>query len=213
MDGNIMLKSKTKRVKGVDPNFDYKSYWEERYAKGQNSGSGSYGENAKFKANVINRVIEDYDCRDMVEFGCGDGNQMTLFNPIPYIGYDISQTIIAKNQVKYSNLSHAEFEVIDMDWDYSRIRDLSICVDVLFHLTIKKDWERLIDIVCSAAKKAIVIVTNTEVIPKEYFPHVNFKRKILPLLDLRSDLIIEEVVTQTTHMESNSIVLRKVDDV
>jgi len=34
--------------------FDSNKYWEERYAKGGNSGKGSYGKSAIFKADVIN---------------------------------------------------------------------------------------------------------------------------------------------------------------
>lgn len=198
-----------KKTKGVDGTFDYKTYWEDRYAKGGNSGSGSYGDNAKFKADVINRVILEYDCKDMVEFGCGDCNQMKMFDKIPYIGYDISPTIIKKNWHDYG-VGDVEFGVMDMDGDYKNIRDLSVCVDVLFHLTIEEDWLKLIDHVCNAAKKMIIITTNTEVIKEEYFPHVNFKRKILPILDLRDDVIIDEVITQPTHPESNTIILRKV---
>ncbi len=208
VSGNTTVKSK--RVKGVDPKFNYQAYWDERYAKGQTSGTGSYGVNADFKAIVINRVIKEYSCEDMVEFGCGDANQMTLFTPIPYIGYDIAPTIIQKNKQKHASLKHAVFENMDMTKDFTSIRDLSICVDVLFHLTIEDDWDILIDHVCKAAKKCIVITTNTEEIQSEYFPHVNFKRRIMPVLDKRDDVLIEEVITQPTHKESNTIILRKV---
>jgi hypothetical protein len=197
------------KKRGVDPSFDYKTYWEKRYADGKNSGSGSYGENATFKANIINRIIKEYECKDMVEFGCGDGNQMSLLTRIPYIGYDISKTIIQKNQIKYKTTPNVKFMDMDMCGNYSLSADLSICVDVLFHLTIEDDWYKLIDHVCVAAKKVIVIVTNTEKIHEEYFQHVNMKRKILPVLDARSDVIIDEVITQPTHKESNTIILRK----
>ena len=33
--------------------FNSKKYWNERYVKGQNSGSGSYNELAQFKADII----------------------------------------------------------------------------------------------------------------------------------------------------------------
>jgi len=199
-----------KKTKGVDPTFNYKKYWEERYSRGRDSGSGSYGKNAAFKAEIVNRVIEDYHCKNMVEFGCGDANQMTLFTRIPYVGYDISSTIIERDKKKYADLPQSEFLIMDMGADYSNIKDLSICVDVLFHLTIEEDWLKLIDHVCKAGKKMIVITTNTEEIREEYFPHVNFKRKILPVLDCREDVVIEEVITQPTHKESNTIILRKV---
>jgi SAM-dependent methyltransferase len=201
---------KSKKTKGVDGKFAYKEYWDDRYKRGQNSGSGSYGKNADFKSKIINKLIDDYGCRDMVEFGCGDGNQMSLFTPISYIGYDISPTIIEVNKTKYSNLKHASFDVMDMNGEFDNMRDLSVCVDVLFHLTIEEDWMCLIDHVCRSAKKIVVFTTNTEEIQEEYFPHVNFKRKILPVLDMREDVIIDEIITQPTHKETNTIILKKV---
>ncbi len=38
--------------------FNSKKYWNDRYVKGGNSGTGSYNELAKFKAHIINSFIE-----------------------------------------------------------------------------------------------------------------------------------------------------------
>ena len=50
--------------------------WEKRYAKGGNSGAGSYGKLAVYKAKVLNEFIEENknEVNSVVEFGCGDGN-------------------------------------------------------------------------------------------------------------------------------------------
>jgi hypothetical protein len=39
--------------------FDSKKYWNDKYTKGENSGSGSYKELAQFKADIINNFIVD----------------------------------------------------------------------------------------------------------------------------------------------------------
>ncbi|WP_253901916.1 hypothetical protein [Brevibacillus sp. HB1.3] len=39
--------------------FDYQKYWEDNYASGGNSGLGSYGVLALFKAEVINAYIKE----------------------------------------------------------------------------------------------------------------------------------------------------------
>ena len=51
-------------------------YWEERYSKGKNSGAGSYNELARFKAEVLNGFVQKQNIRSVIEFGCGDGNQL-----------------------------------------------------------------------------------------------------------------------------------------
>ncbi len=50
-------------------------YWVKRYAKGGNSGPGSYSELAKFKASVLNAFVREHGIQSVIEFGCGDGNQ------------------------------------------------------------------------------------------------------------------------------------------
>lgn len=209
-----MQPSKTKKVKGIDPNFDYKKYWESRYASGKNSGAGSYGKNAEFKAKVIDRVVAEYGITSIGDFGCGDGNQISLIKTqVDYTGYDISPTTIKACQSKFSGDKSKQFYEFDpMTFKPDAIYDMTMCLDCLFHITKEEEWLKTIDCICRSAERVVLLVTNTEVIPEEYFPHVNFKRKILPVLDKRPDVCIEEVITQSTHPESNSIVLRKVDN-
>lgn len=44
-------------------------YWEDRYRRGGNSGSGSYGRLAAFKAEVLNEFVASHAISEMVEFG------------------------------------------------------------------------------------------------------------------------------------------------
>ena len=60
--------------------FDSKKYWEKRYLKGGDSGDGSYGKLAEFKAKVINRFVKENEIKTIIEWGCGDGNQLTYMN-------------------------------------------------------------------------------------------------------------------------------------
>ena len=71
-----------------------RKYWENRYAKGGNSGPGSYNNLAKFKADIINNFIHRYNVITVIEWGSGDCNQLSLANYKNYIGYDVSQTAI-----------------------------------------------------------------------------------------------------------------------
>lgn len=70
-------------------------YWENRYLKGGTSGKGSYNKLAKFKANIINLFITQYQINSVIDFGCGDGNQLQFANYPYYIGLDISKTAIS----------------------------------------------------------------------------------------------------------------------
>ena len=76
-------------------------YWQKRYLRGGNSGNGSYGKLAHFKAEVINRFVEEKSVKTVIEWGCGDGNQLKLANYPQYIGYDISSKAISICREKF----------------------------------------------------------------------------------------------------------------
>ena len=99
---------------------------------------------------------------------------------------------------------------MNMDKKYEDIADLSICFDCLFHLTKTSDWELLINHVCNAARKVIILTTNTYVITDEFCSHINYQRKILPLLDKMENVLIEEIVTKDTVKENSIIILSKI---
>lgn len=117
-----------------DCKFESKEYWENRYRQGGTSGSGSYNQLAQFKAEIINQFIKKNEITSMIEWGCGDGNQLGLFEPIDYIGYDVSETAIKFCREKYEEDAHKKFFVYDGLKHEVDKADLAISLDVIFHL-------------------------------------------------------------------------------
>src|ERR1700690_3055812 len=72
-----------------------KQYWMERYKSGGNSGPGSYNKLAEFKAQVLNNFVVMNNIKTVIEYGCGDGNQLRLSNYPSYLGFDISASAIS----------------------------------------------------------------------------------------------------------------------
>ena len=65
------------RDKDAAPAFSTSgSYWEERYARGGNSGAGSYNRLAEFKAEYLNRFVSEHEIKTVIEFGSGDGGPL-----------------------------------------------------------------------------------------------------------------------------------------
>ncbi len=56
MSRKINMQSITRFFK-KNRSFDSSAYWEERYIQGRNSGNGSYGRLAEFKAKIINDFV------------------------------------------------------------------------------------------------------------------------------------------------------------
>ena len=112
--------------------FSSRNYWESRYAAGGNSGGGSYGHLAEYKAEILNKFVADNSIRSIVEFGCGDGNQLRLSKYPSYIGYDVSNNAIGRCREIFSGDHTKQFHLLDQ-YD-GRKFDMSMSLDVIFHL-------------------------------------------------------------------------------
>jgi hypothetical protein len=61
---------------------------------GGTSGPDSYNASAEAKAAFLNEFVRARDVRSVIEFGCSDGNQLSLADYPSYIGLDVSRTAI-----------------------------------------------------------------------------------------------------------------------
>lgn len=112
--------------------FNSKDYWEKRYLSNGNSGNGSYGVLCDFKTKIINDFIIENNIKSIIDFGCGDGNQLKNFICENYCGIDVSETIINKNKIKFKDDNTKCFYMYD---DYNGQKfDLSLSLDVIYHL-------------------------------------------------------------------------------
>jgi SAM-dependent methyltransferase len=113
--------------------FSSAEYWEARYSRGGNSGAGSYGRLAQFKADFLNTFFEDNKIGSVLEFGCGDGNQLVYLRPEKYVGFDISPAAVALCRKRHSENPALSFFSPEDDADLGQ-HDVTLSLDVLFHL-------------------------------------------------------------------------------
>jgi len=149
-------------------------YWEERYQSGGTSGAGSYGRLALFKAEFINRFVEAEAVDSVIEFGCGDGNQLALANYPRYIGVDVSHTIIDHANKKFEsfpNISFIHTSLISSDLKSS----LCLSLDVVYHLVENEAFETYMNSLFDASLKHVIIYSSNK---EEYSPapHVRHRR-------------------------------------
>lgn len=144
------------------PSFSSKSYWESRYSAGGNSGDGSYGKLSEFKADYINGLISKHGIQTAIEFGVGDGNQLTLINYPSFVGIDISNTIIEKCKEKFQGDSSKSFYVYDASLPVlSQKFDISLSLDVLYHLVEEAVFVGYLkDLFKTSSKYVLVYSTN-----------------------------------------------------
>ncbi len=141
-----------------------KSYWEKRYFKNGNSGSGSYGRLSIFKAKIINEFINEKKIKDIIEFGCGDGNQANLLKVKKYIGLDVSTTIIKKCINKFNKDESKSFFIYDSFCFFDNLKifsaDLTISLDVIYHLVETNIFEKYMSDLFNYSKKYVIIYSS-----------------------------------------------------
>jgi hypothetical protein len=154
------------REKVAELNFNSKEYWEERYSGGGDSGAGSYGKMADFKAEIINNFIAENNISSAIEFGCGDGNQLEKFNMESYIGLDVSKTAIDQCLESFEGDEQKSFFLYDPE--YSRDNhgifqaDLALSLEVIFHLTEDDLFEKYMFDLFDSAKEYVIIFSSNK---------------------------------------------------
>jgi hypothetical protein len=141
-------------------------YWEDRYRSGGTSGVGSIGEFAAVKAQIVNDFVRRERVKSVIEFGCGDGLQLTLSDYPAYIGLDVSETALAQcawrfaDDPKKSFFLYSPFSFIDNERIFHG--ELALSLEVIFHLIEDEVFDRYMQHLFSAADR-FVLICSTDV--------------------------------------------------
>jgi O-antigen/teichoic acid export membrane protein len=157
---------------------DSQHFWERNYAQGETSGNGSYGALAEGKSQFLNKLVCDYGVGSVIEFGCGDGNQLSLADYPSYIGLDVSRTAIELCQRRFAADDSKSFFLYDGSCFTDRAgvftADLAMSLDVVYHLTEDAVFEAYLRHLFAAGQRLVVIYsTNMEVTGTA--PHVRHR--------------------------------------
>lgn len=150
-------------------------YWKNRYLAGDNSGAGSYHKLAEFKSEILNSFIIDQKIETIIEYGCGDGNQLKSLNYPSYIGFDISLEAIALCENTFSHDDSKTFKL--MSAYAGEKSQLTLSLDVIYHLiedeVFSTYMKRLFD---SAESFVILYSSNTDQQAKLQASHVKHRK-------------------------------------
>ena len=179
-------------------NFDYKKWWDYNYSVGGTSGSGSYGILAEFKAEIINKIISENKIESVMEFGSGDGNQLTYMDYKNYIGLDISATAIKACEDKFRDDKTKQFQVYDpLHFDDAKIKaDMVVCLDVLYHITDDIDFEKTLDSIFRCSSKYVILYTRITSDNEPYIATTIMDRDILKHIKKYPEFRVNEIIKQ-----------------
>ena len=158
------VRARSLRLADSLSDFDATRYWERRYAAGGTSGEGSYGRLADFKAKVINDFVVEHDVQSAIEFGCGDGNQLSLLRVPRYIGLDVSASAVRRCIERYSADSSKSFFLFDAksfrDTSGVFVAELVLSLDVIYHLVSDEEFEAYMRHACAASRRYLMLYTT-----------------------------------------------------
>lgn len=158
-------------------NFKSSNYWENRYKSGGNSGAGSYNKKAKYKAETLNKIIDKYSITNLIEFGCGDGNNLYYYNIAYYTGLDVSKTAIQICVDKYKNDPRKSFLYYQPNLFKSGglKSELTISFEVIFHLVEDEAYNKYMHDLFNTSSKYVLVCSSDNDNLKDTSTHVKHR--------------------------------------
>ncbi len=156
--------------------FSSREYWEQRYAAGSDSGRGSRDRLAEFKAYFVNSFVLTHQIETVVDFGCGDGNIASKFNVPKYVGLDPSQTAIKMCIERCRKDVDKSFFVYPPGVLQDISAELTISLDVIYHLVEDDVFERHMKHLFSSSTRYVIIYSTDrdEITSSPHIRHRNF---------------------------------------
>jgi SAM-dependent methyltransferase len=150
-----------------------RNYWETRYRLGGHSGEGSRGVAADYKARVLNDFFRAHGVRSAIEFGCGDGHQLKMLEIPAYIGVDVSETVLRQCRQLFANDATKRFIAVDA---YAGERaDVSMSIDVIFHLVEDAVYDDYLQRLFGAGERFVIVYSTSADMPSTGVAHVRHR--------------------------------------
>ena len=149
-------------------------YWRKRYRYGGDSGIGSGGKSASYKAAVLNRFVADRGIECIIEFGCGDGRQLELARYPSYLGFDISSEAVDLCREKFAGDGAKRFMLLE-EFE-SQQADATISLDVIFHLVEDEVYREYMERLFSSARQYVAIYSTVEESRGRTLRHVRHRK-------------------------------------
>ncbi len=170
----LRLAKKAKRWLTGSPFPGSEQYWIERYDAGRTSGAGSYNELAEFKAEILNAFVAEHGVGSVVEFGCGDGNQLQLASYPIYTGFDVSPRAVELCRNTFRSDETKRFLLMD---EYAgQTAQLALSLDVVYHLVEDEIYASYMETLFAAAERFVIVYSsNSEHHEQEQARHVRHR--------------------------------------
>ena len=191
-----LCRADSERCEVLGPgDLDYRAYWDCRYRGGGNSGAGSYGAHAEYKSSVIQGLIDTHGTESLVDFGCGDGNQISSIRVARYVGLDISKEAVKLCRERFTGDDSRSFDLYRPGQSVDGAPyDMAMSLEVLMRVIDESDFVSTLDEMFMSASRLVVILTPIfELVPYTPGSHERH-RNLAPYLEKYDDWCVSETI-------------------
>ena len=115
---------------------------------------------ANQKAEVLNNFVVQNGISSVIEFGSGDGNQLSLAKYPEYIGVDVSEAAVFACRQKFAGDTGKTFYTLS---DYGGQKaDLVLSLDVIFHLVEDEIFIAYMKTLFEASDSFVIIYSSNK---------------------------------------------------
>jgi len=130
---------------------------------------------ATFKAEVLNEFVESHGIQSVIEFGCGDGTQLSLAHYPNYAGIDVAQGSIAICRKRFAGDKSKSFYLTTEVPKVIGKFDLALSLDVVYHLVEDEVFDTYMQSLFEHAGRFVAIYSSNKLEPSGV-PHVRHRR-------------------------------------
>src|SRR5262249_46007214 len=106
----------------------------------------------------LNEFIAAEKVQSIIEFGCGDGHQLSLARYPRYLGLDVSSTAIAQCRILFAGDAFKEFRAMhNYNGDQA---DTVLSLDVIYHLIEDDIFEKHMTAIFDSARRWVIIYSS-----------------------------------------------------
>lgn len=135
-------------------------FWESAYRNGDNSGPGSYGRLAEFKAEILNEFVQAKNIQRVIEFGCGDGAQLQLAKYPQYVGVDVATWSVARCSSLFAQDPTKRFyHASELSVGPGKF-DLALSLDVIYHLVENSVFDAYMQQLFASSQRYVIIYSS-----------------------------------------------------
>lgn len=113
--------------------------------------------------------------KSVIEWGCGDGNQLSLAEYPEYTGFDISEEAVKKCQSLFAGDKTKSFEWSGIEnFSTNKVADLTLSLDVIYHLVDNSVFNSYMQRLFDTSKKYVAIYSCN--FDKNHAEHVRCRK-------------------------------------